>query len=148
MCLHSTHFFCFLCTESHFQVISSLVVLFELLYSSDSSNQPATFQNVNVVFFLCAHVCQVGHGSDTDAYLLLKNYYVNSCSVFDTYSLTKELGLPLQSLRGLAGTLLGVQVTKSQARTNWENELLSDSQLHYASTDAWISLKVYEALLQ
>ena len=70
-----------------------------------------------------------------------------SC-VFDTYPLTKELQLPMESLRGLTGTMLGMQLTKSQSMTNWENRILSDHQLRYASTDAWVSLEVYKSLIK
>ena len=91
---------------------------------------------------------QAGHNSGLDAYLLLKHYYVNSCSIFDTHRLSTQLELPMQSLRGLAGVLLGLQLSKQQTQTNWEKRYLSDSQLQYASTDAWMSLKVYQALMK
>ena len=96
----------------------------------------------------CITCFQVGHASSHDAYLLLKQYYVNVCSVFDTYPLTRDLCLPMESLRGLAGTMLGMQLTKTQAMTNWENRNLSDLQLQYASTDAWVSLEAYKALVR
>ena len=47
------------------------------------------------------------------------------------------------SLRGLAAAFLGLRVNKAAQRSNWEAEVLSESQLVYAATDAWVCREVY-----
>ena len=100
-------------------------------------------------FHLLNHLSvQVGHSSHNDANLLLMNYFVNMCSVFDTLPFTKNLCLSMNSLRGLAGIMLGLRLSKNQCISNWMRGELSKAQLMYASTDAWISLEVYKALMK
>ncbi len=50
------------------------------------------------------------------------------------------------SLQKLAAIVLGIRISKSQRLTNWEAPILSDSQLIYAATDAWVCLEVYNKL--
>ena len=91
---------------------------------------------------------QVGHGSRDDANLLLMDYFINVRSVFDTNPFSRNLGLSMNSLRGLAGIMLGLQLSKAMSRSNWMKRELTEEQLTYASTDAWISLEVYKALMK
>ncbi|MDR0544328.1 MAG: 3'-5' exonuclease domain-containing protein 2, partial [Odoribacteraceae bacterium] len=39
-----------------------------------------------------------------------------------------------------------VRVSKRQRTSNWEADALTDAQVRYAATDAWGSLKMYQAL--
>ncbi|HPT30685.1 MAG TPA: 3'-5' exonuclease [Prolixibacteraceae bacterium] len=48
------------------------------------------------------------------------------------------------SLKKLCAILLGVRISKAQQTSNWESESLSDQQLVYAATDAYMSLKIFE----
>jgi ribonuclease D len=50
------------------------------------------------------------------------------------------------SLKKLCAIVLGVRISKAQQTSNWEAEVLSDQQLVYAATDAWMSLKIFEKL--
>jgi ribonuclease D len=50
------------------------------------------------------------------------------------------------SLKKLCAIVLGVRISKAQQTSNWESEALSDQQLVYAATDAFMSLKIYEKL--
>jgi ribonuclease D len=43
--------------------------------------------------------------------------------------------------------VLGFAISKRQQVTNWENSSLSDAQLAYAATDAWVCLQIYDYLL-
>uniref|UniRef100_A0A6B2LI15 3'-5' exonuclease n=1 Tax=Arcella intermedia TaxID=1963864 RepID=A0A6B2LI15_9EUKA len=53
-----------------------------------------------------------------------------------------------RSLSGLAEIFLGYQLHKKERLTNWENRKLTAAQVTYAATDAWISLQVYNEMLQ
>lgn len=50
-------------------------------------------------------------------------------------------------LRKLAGIILGIQISKSQQVSNWEREILTDAQLVYAATDAWVCHEIYRELM-
>jgi ribonuclease D len=60
----------------------------------------------------------------------------------------KEFGIENFGLKKLAGLLLGFRISKAQRLSNWEAEELTPSQQRYAATDAWVSLKIYDKLLQ
>jgi ribonuclease D len=55
-------------------------------------------------------------------------------------------GIDVLSLKNLAGLLLGIRVSKRQRLSNWESEQLSEGQIHYAATDAWVALQIYNKL--
>lgn len=57
----------------------------------------------------------------------------------------KNLGINNFSLKKLAGIVLDCKISKAQQLSNWEAEELSEAQLRYAATDAWISYKIYES---
>jgi len=43
---------------------------------------------------------------------------------------------------------LGYRISKAQRVTNWEAPDLTEAQLIYAATDAWISHRIFESLNQ
>lgn len=61
--------------------------------------------------------------------------------------LSKESGLKVESVKKLTALLLGFRISKSAQTSNWEAEQLNEKQISYASTDAWVCLKIYEKLL-
>jgi len=50
----------------------------------------------------------------------------------------KNLGL-----RGMAALLLGFRISKREQVSNWARAELSDSQITYAATDAWLGREIY-----
>ncbi|MDD3276333.1 MAG: 3'-5' exonuclease domain-containing protein 2 [Kiritimatiellales bacterium] len=50
----------------------------------------------------------------------------------------KNLGL-----RGLAALLLGFRISKREQVSNWAKNELTESQLRYAATDAWLGREIY-----
>jgi len=59
----------------------------------------------------------------------------------------KEFGIENFGLKKLSGLLLGFNISKSQQVSNWEAEPLTPAQIKYAATDAWVSLKIYNKLI-
>jgi len=43
---------------------------------------------------------------------------------------------------------LGFRISKSQQLSNWEADQLTEAQMLYAATDAWVSLKIYENMFE
>lgn len=46
-------------------------------------------------------------------------------------------------LRGLAALLFGFRISKREQTSNWAKNELSESQLRYAATDAWLGREIY-----
>lgn len=64
----------------------------------------------------------------------------------EIHDFVKDLGVRNTGLRKLAAILMKVRISKGQQTSNWENPVLSRSQMRYAATDAWICLAMYNML--
>lgn len=60
--------------------------------------------------------------------------------------LSKKIGVENTGLRALVALFLGKRVSKNAQVTNWARRNLSQNQIQYAATDAWISRKLYVKL--
>jgi len=60
----------------------------------------------------------------------------------------KDYGILDFSLKKLSAIVLGYRISKAQRVTNWEAPDLTEAQLIYAATDAWISHRIFESLNQ
>ena len=61
----------------------------------------------------------------------------------DLAKISVKIGASTNGLRGLAALFLGIRISKSSQTSNWEREDLSEKQVLYAATDAWVTLRVY-----
>jgi ribonuclease D len=57
--------------------------------------------------------------------------------------LTQKAGILNTGLRSLAGLLLGFRISKRAQVSNWAKSSLSEAQIQYAATDAWVSRELY-----
>ncbi len=58
-------------------------------------------------------------------------------------ALTRPLRIKNQGLRGLTAALFGFRISKRAQCSNWSQAVLTDAQINYAATDAWISRCLY-----
>ena len=58
----------------------------------------------------------------------------------------KEVGIQNMGLRGMAAAVLGFRISKGASTSNWENRNLTDAQIKYAATDAWVGKELYLAI--
>ena len=65
----------------------------------------------------------------------------------DLQNIVWEYGIRDKSVKKMAAIILGVKISKAQQLSNWETEHLSESQMKYAATDAWICREMYLKLL-
>jgi ribonuclease D len=78
---------------------------------------------------------------------------LNDCWAFKPHRfieighLAKELGYKQTGLRTLAGLTLGFRISKKEQRSNWAKPRLTQSQIVYAATDAWVSRELYLHLM-
>mgnify|MGYP001097991246 FL=1 len=66
----------------------------------------------------------------------------------DLQAIAPRWGIGEKSLRKLSAIVLGQRVSKAQRLSNWEATTLTDKQLIYAATDAWVCIRIYEQLLR
>jgi ribonuclease D len=64
----------------------------------------------------------------------------------DLQSIVKEHDIDDISLQKIYALLFSKKISKSQRLSNWEAEMLTESQKKYAALDAWACLKIYEKL--
>jgi len=60
--------------------------------------------------------------------------------------LTRQAGYQAGSIKKLTALLLGFRISKSAQTSNWEAPTLTQKQLQYAATDAWVCLEMYRKL--
>ncbi len=58
-------------------------------------------------------------------------------------TLTQQAGILNTGLRNLAGLLLGFRISKRAQVSNWAKSNLTEAQIQYAATDAWVSRRLY-----
>lgn len=64
----------------------------------------------------------------------------------DMNDVAKELGSRHIGVKKLAAIFLERRISKNQQTSNWENDVLSEPQMKYAATDAWICLAIHNEL--
>lgn len=75
----------------------------------------------------------------------LKRFKPNG--VTELAEMGKKAGLEVEGVKKLTGLLLGFRISKTAQTSNWEAEQLTDKQISYAATDAWVCLKIYDKLM-
>ena len=68
-------------------------------------------------------------------------------SFVELATLARTSGLQVESVKKLAGLLLGIRISKSAQTSNWEAPTLTEKQVDYAATDAWVCLEIYLRLV-
>jgi len=58
----------------------------------------------------------------------------------------EEYGVEEKGVKKMAAIFLNMRISKRQRLTNWEAPLLTEPQLRYAATDAWVCLKIYQQM--
>ncbi len=64
----------------------------------------------------------------------------------DLGQVSQKCGMQTHGLRNLAANLLGVRISKSVRCSNWGKKDLSEQQIQYAATDAWVSREIHKAM--
>ncbi len=67
-------------------------------------------------------------------------------SFIELATLARQVGLEVESVKKLAALILGFRISKSAQTSNWEAPTLTEKQIEYAATDAWVCLELYEKI--
>jgi ribonuclease D len=89
---------------------------------------------------------KVGVGIRDDIRALRRLADFSPASFVDLQRFVQAFGIEEMAFSKLMSIIFQVRVSKRQRTSNWEAETLTDAQVRYAATDAWGSLKMYQAL--
>jgi len=65
----------------------------------------------------------------------------------DLQKFVRDYGIQVSGLKKLAAIVLGFRISKRQQVTDWEADQLSEAQIVYAATDAWVCHQIYKKLV-
>ncbi|WP_422009230.1 3'-5' exonuclease [Roseivirga pacifica] len=97
-------------------------------------------------FFQNEKITKVGIGLTDDFNLLNNLRKFRPTGFLDLNNKFEELGAGSIGARNLAAMVLDIRISKSAQTSNWEAQTLTEKQLRYAATDAWICLEIYKKI--
>jgi len=100
-----------------------------------------------VGFLESGNVLKTGVGIRDDLSALTRIQRFKPEGFVDLAPLAREAGLKVESVKKLAGLVLGFRISKSAQTSNWEAKTLTPKQIEYAATDAWVCLELYRRLM-
>lgn len=89
------------------------------------------------------HIIKSGVSVRDDLKGLKEHFEFTERRFVDLGEVAKRLGMLTHGLRNLSANLLGVRISKGAQCSNWARDYLSNKQIIYAATDAWISRELY-----
>lgn len=114
------------------------VYLFRLNSTGLTSEMKALFENEDILKI------GVAIRDDIKALQHLKHFHAKG--FLELTMLTKAAGFEVEGVKKLTALILGFRISKSAQTSNWEAPKLDEKQISYAATDAWVCLRMYEAL--
>lgn len=91
-------------------------------------------------------VLKVGVAVRDDIKQLQKTFNFIPRNIVELQDLAKVKGLQNFGLKGMTEEVLQAPLTKGPKLTNWEAHTLTEQQIMYAATDAWVGLAIYRKL--
>ncbi len=99
-------------------------------------------------FLRSGDVLKIGLSLRDDFGAIRKRTDVLPANFLDLQNFVGKYGIEDASLQKIYAILFGKKISKGQRLSNWEAELLTDSQKKYAALDAWACLRIYNLLNQ
>lgn len=118
--------------------IPGMVYLFRLNYLGMTSELRSIFEDENIT--------KVGIGIRDDLLEMQKLEHFDPANILDLNDEVKSLDVKNAGVRNLSAIFLEFRISKSQQTSNWERDDLTEKQLRYAATDAWVCLEIYNRL--
>lgn len=118
--------------------IEDKVYLFRLGRIGDLKGIASLFANEKIA--------KVGISIRDDIKELRKLTFFRPANIIEINDLAKKIGVVAEGVRNLSAIFLGYRISKSQQTTNWEREELTEKQMRYAATDAWVCYEIYSKL--
>lgn len=89
---------------------------------------------------------KIGLGLQDDLRRLRADFQFEPGGFLDLQQYVEAFRIEEKGLKKISGIVLNRRISKSQQVSNWDADELSEAQLRYAATDAWICLKIYNSL--
>ncbi|MCK5066522.1 MAG: 3'-5' exonuclease domain-containing protein 2 [Bacteroidales bacterium] len=89
---------------------------------------------------------KVGVSLHDDLRRLRSDFKFEPQGFLDLQQYVEAFRIEEKGLKKLSGIVLGRRISKSQQVSNWDANNLTEAQLRYAATDAWICLMIYYKL--
>ena len=93
-----------------------------------------------------SHVIKVGVAIRDDLKQLQKLFKFVPQNFIELQDMAKIKGLKNFGLKGMTEEILQANLSKKAKITNWDAPSLTDQQIMYAATDAWIGLQLYRKM--
>lgn len=93
-------------------------------------------------------IVKVGAAVTDDIRGLQKYRDFSPHSFVDLQRIVGDYGIKDKSVKKMTAIILGFRISKTQQLSNWEAETLSESQIRYAATDAWVCREMYLKLMK
>jgi ribonuclease D len=103
---------------------------------------PAVYEAV-ARMLTAPHEVKAGVAVAHDLRTLQAVFPFDARNVVDLGVLARRRGMEQTGLRNLAGLMLGYRIPKGAKTTNWAAPRLSEAQITYAATDAWVCRELY-----
>lgn len=89
---------------------------------------------------------KIGLGLQDDLRRLRADFQFEPDGFLDLQNYVQAFRIDEKGLKKIGGIVLNRRISKSQQVSNWDADILSEAQLRYAATDAWICLMIYNSL--
>ena len=93
-------------------------------------------------------ITKCGVSVDRDLIELMYLSPFDPCSFVDIGDTARDRLIPHHGLRGLAALFFNYRISKGSRTSDWSRRKLSNAQISYAATDAWVSLELFKKLDQ
>ena len=90
------------------------------------------------------NITKCGVSVDRDLIELMYLSPFDPISFVDLGNVARDNEIPHHGLRGLVAIFLKHRISKGSQTSDWSRISLSDSQISYAATDAWVSLELFK----
>ncbi|MFA0962477.1 3'-5' exonuclease [Roseivirga sp. BDSF3-8] len=118
--------------------VPGMVYLFRLNYLGMAPELREIFEDPRIT--------KVGIGIRDDLLEMQRLGHFEPQNILDLNDEVKHLGVKNAGVRNLSAIFLEFRISKSQQTSNWERDELTEKQLRYAATDAWVCLQIYNRL--
>lgn len=89
---------------------------------------------------------KIGLGLHDDLRKLRADLQFEPKGFLDLQQYVEAFRIDERGLKKISGIVLNRRISKSQQLSNWDAEVLTEAQIRYAATDAWICLMIYNRL--
>ncbi|MBN1500982.1 MAG: 3'-5' exonuclease domain-containing protein 2 [Spirochaetes bacterium] len=93
-------------------------------------------------------IIKIGLGLLRDISELLSDFGFQCRNFIDLEKIAQNKKFQQRGVRALAAYFLNIRISKGAQKTNWERAELTEQQINYAATDAWVCLMIYKKMLE